>query len=192
VIPTEVHINLVVYDADAAASGLRVASQKLLNSAERSADVETADYFYRAYYCVLALADFYERFQIVSLDSEAEAANALPGLCANWRYLLGDLEAEEFPALAMLSSDSVVGDLIEQTAQRCAQGEPVLQFLVERDEDGQWAAAADALPEPSVADDALDFVWDRAAQIAEWVKSRMKKPGARGPAVDPALPAPTA
>ena len=186
------HINLVVYDADAAASGLRVASQKLLNSAERSADVETADYFYRAYYCVLALADFYERFQTVSLDSEAEAANAMPALCANWRYLLGDLEAEEFPALAMLSSDSVTGDLVEQTARRAVQGEPVLQFLVERDEHGQWAAAADALPEPSLAEDALDFIWDRVAQIAEWVKSRTKKPGVGGPAVDPALPAPTA
>ena len=191
-IPAEVHISLVVYDADAAASGLRVASQKLLNSAERSADVETADYFYRAYYCVLALADFYERFQTVSLDSEAEAANAMPALCANWRYLLGDLEAEEFPALAMLSTDSVAGDLVEQTAQRAAQGEPVLQFLVERDELGQWAAAADALPEPSLAEDALDFIWDHAAQIAEWVKSRTKKPGVGGPGVDPALPAPTA
>jgi hypothetical protein len=192
VIPTEVHINLVVYDTGAAASGLRVAALKLLRGAERSADPDAAEYFYRAYYCMLALAAFYERFETLSLENEAEAANSPPALCGNWRYLLGDLEAEEFPALAMLSPHSVAGDLVEETTQRSAQGEHVLQFLVERDEKGQWAAAVDALPEPSLAEDALDFIWDHALRIAEWVKRRTKKPHIESPSVDPALPAPTA
>lgn len=188
-IPSEVHINLVVYDAEAAASGLRVAALKLLRAAERSADADSADYLHRAYYCVLALAALYERFQTFPLEDERKAAQALPALCGNWRYLMGDLEQPQFPALAMLGADSMAGSLVQDTVERrVAQGERVLQLLVERDENGAWAAAVDARPEPSPAEDALALIGRHAARVIEWAKPRSTKAGVRGRV----LPAPMA
>jgi hypothetical protein len=191
--PSEVHINLVVYDAEAAASGLRVAALKLLGAAERSADPDAVEYFYRAYYCVLALAALYERFQAFPLNSEAAAAHALPALCGNWRYLMGDLDQPQFPTLTMLGAADMAGGLVQESVeQRAAHGERQLQLRVERDENGEWAAAVDARLEPSVAEDAFASIGRHVARFIEWVKHRSARAGVSGGAGDPALPAPTA
>jgi hypothetical protein len=159
VIPIEIHIRLVVYDIEAAA-GLRAAAPKLLDAAERSADAGAADYFHRAYFCVLAVADAYERLQSVCLDNEVEAAQALPALCANLSRLIGNPLEDAFPQLALLSPATRVGELMNEAVAQRGPDAP-LQVFLQQDEEGGVQSAVNAQSASEAVEATLASLWRR-------------------------------
>lgn len=170
-VPTEVHIQLVVYDAQAMA-GLRIAAINLLKAAQRSVDPDAIEYFHRAYFCVVAAEAAYARLQGVTIEHQSEAVHALPDLCRDWCGLMEDMRwperAEEaaFPGLSSLCAGHVVGDLVEDAVRRSSSTEErALQFLLDRNDRGEWVAGVDALAPPAFVESRLLSLWRRLQRI---------------------------
>ncbi len=171
-IPTELHIKLVVYNADAA-DGLHAAALKILDEAEATVDPDKAEYLYRAYWCVLAVDAAYARFRAFSLDAQTEAVHALPDMYLEWRLLMEDLkwigreEEGPFQRLAMLSPGAMAGDLVQQTAEQTATKEG-LQFYIRRDEEGAWTTAVGGIAPPQRDEGRLQSIWRRLQSAITW------------------------
>lgn len=165
-IPTELHIRLIVYDATAAA-GLRAAALHVLKAGECSATLEVEEYFYRVYRCILAVEAAYESFQSFSLDSDGAAVQMLPNLCADWRDMVHGMKWSEcaedmFGKLSLLSAGAVIGDVVGAfDAQKSERSACALHFVVDRDANGEWTAAA-AQPQ------------GRAESVLQWSCRRLR------------------
>lgn len=149
-LPTELHIKLVVHDDDAM-EGLRVAAQRILQAARQNRDPDVAEYLYRTYYCVCTAAAGYARLQALSLDHEIDAVKAVPDLCRDWCFLVDDDErAVPFPALTAFNSNGAFDRLLEQQGEKLVDQEGALRFLLARDSIDELQPDFDAAVQPDL------------------------------------------
>jgi len=154
----EVHIRLIVFDPEAVDSGLELAAAELRQRALRAPDLRTARLCVQARERILAVAEAYARFKVLSLAHQVDVVRAMPRLYEGLRACVEEAglpalppNRERFRAISapvLYAAEHVVGDLVEDAVEHCVDARGcALSFAVERADVGEWVIAAGVEPE---------------------------------------------